>query len=276
MDQSDLTYLFNLVEKKSGIYLTIDKSYLFEIRLRSLIKEGGMSSIEELVAHLKKNSFGSLHEQVIDAMTTNETSFFRDRVPFDVLKDTVLPEVIRDNMTSRNIHIWCAACSAGQEPYSILMLIKEHFPELNSWNIEITATDISAEMLEKARKGIYSDFEFKRGITPTYKKYFNKLDTGWQIQEHFFKHVSFSPLNLIAPWPSLPRMDIIFLRNVLIYFRHQVKEEILHKMQHVLKPRGYLFLGQSETTSMMNTGFDTKNVESTSVYQLKSRSTVSF
>ena len=275
MEQSDLTYLFNLVERKSGIYLTIDKSYLFEIRLRSVIKNAGMSSIEELVDHLRSKTYGPLHEQVIDAMTTNETSFFRDNVPFEVLKNTVLPEVIKENMPTRRIHIWCAACSAGQEPYSILMLIKEHFPQLESWNIELTATDISAEMLEKAKIGVYSDFEFKRGITPNYEKYFSKVSKGWQIQESFIDQVSFSSLNLIGNWPPLPKMDIIFLRNVLIYFRHSVKEEILNKMQGILKPKGFLFLGQSETTSMMKTNFDTKNVGSTSVYQLKSRFAVS-
>ena len=264
----ELNYIRKLVEERSGISLSPDKAYLIESRLRKLLKEEQLHNLENLVGQLKWRRFVELHEKVVDALTTNETSFFRDNTPFETLRNEILPAIIRANTTSKRINIWSAACSSGQEPYSILMILREHFPSLKDWEINILATDLSNNILEKAREGYYTDFELGRGLPDNLKKYFDPVRKGWQFKPEMRQAVTFEQLNLIDSWPLLQDMDLILMRNVLIYFQPAVKESILQKTASVLRPEGYLILGQSETLVQLDTPFSQTKIGSTPYYKL--------
>ena len=270
MTDSELEYVCRLVEQTSGVFLTPEKSYLIESRLSSLVKREKLGSIEALVKKLKWSRHGDLHDYVVDALTTNETFFFRDQAPFDALYKVIVPALLKANAASKTIRIWSAACSSGQEPYSIAMLLYHHFPFLSDWNLEILGTDISKEMLAKARRGYYSAFEVQRGLPAELLHNFEKSGRGWQMKQQITDIVRFEFLNLIEPWPPLQNMDIIFMRNVLIYFKPEVKKEILSKVHTVMKPSGHLFLGQSETVVQLDTRFEAVNIEAASCYQMKS------
>ena len=257
MKDQDFEFIRNLVIKKSGISLSKDKIYLIKTRLEPILKNNNYESIVDLVADLRWKNDPALIEAVIDVMTTNETFFFRDMAPYDAMKDRVLPNYIKERAALRTLTIWCAACSSGQEPYSIAMLIREHFPELAEWNVSIIGTDISGSILEKARKGVYSQFEINRGLPPRFKKYFEKHKRGWQILPEIRNAVEFKKSNLIEDMPvRMHSADIVFLRNVLIYFELDVKKAILNQIQHIIKPDGVLFLGQSETVAQLNVPFE--------------------
>lgn len=267
---AEFDYVRDLVRQRAAIVLDPGKEYLVESRLGQLARQQGIESISVLVDQLRRPNNAALESQVVEAMTTNETSFYRDIHPFDALRTTVIPEVVKRRSTERVLNIWSAACSTGQEPYTIAMLIKEHFPELASWTVRILATDLSTEVLAKAREGRYAQIEVNRGLpAPLLVKYFDRAGMGWQVKPELKRMVDFRPMNLITPWPSLPRMDVIFLRNVLIYFDLDTKRQIFGRIQQHLRPDGYLFLGAAETTVNVHDGFERLQLDKAGCYRLR-------
>ncbi len=271
METVDFDYVRDLVRKRSAIVLENEKSYLVESRLQPLARREGFASINELVTKLRVTGFDGLHSRVVEAMTTNETLFFRDLQPFEALRKVILPELIEKRMSARQLRIWCAACSTGQEPYSIAMTIKEHFPQLATWDVKILATDLSTQVLEKARSGSFNQIEINRGLpAPFIVKYFDRQGMNWQLKEPVRQMIEFQPLNLIEAWPPMSSMDIVFIRNVLIYFEVQTKKEILKKVRRLLRPDGVLFLGGAESTFNLDDSFARTEIEKTSVYRPQS------
>ncbi len=257
MSPTDFQFVSQLVRERSAIVLEADKTYLVESRLAPLARAEGYGSIEVLVARMRDQPFNGLHRKVVEAMTTNETSFFRDLHPFDALRKLVVPAIMECRSVERQLSIWCAACSSGQEPYTIAMQLKEHIPALSTWTVKILATDLSGEMVARARRGRYSQIEINRGLpAPLLLKHFQKQGTEWQVKPALQQGIEFRELNLIEPWGTLPDFDVVFLRNVLIYFDVETKRSILTNMSRVLRPRGYLFLGGAETTINLGNRFE--------------------
>ena len=270
INNSDFEYIKKLVKNKSGVSLTDDKHYLVESRLLSIAKEIKVNNVSNLIAHLRKDSFNNLHWQVVEAMMTTETMFFRDKLPFDCLKLSILPELIEKRKIERSLNIWSAACSTGQEPYSIAILAYENFPQLQTWNFSIIASDISHQNLKRASNGYYNIHQINRGLSNSiHQKYFKKQGQEWQIIKLIRKKVKFIHLNLLENWYCIPKMDIIFLRNVLIYFDVEQKQEIFTKIKQVLRNDGYLFLGGGETTINIDNDFQPVKLNNTICYQLK-------
>ncbi len=251
-------FISELIRKKSAIVLEKGKGYLVESRLAPVAREFGFENLEVLVAELRKPTSHALVQKVVDAMTTNETSFFRDLHPFQALKTTILPDLIEKRGRQRTLNIWSNACSSGQEPYTLAMSIKEHFPELASWRVRLIGSDLSSKILARAMEGIFTQTEVNRGLPmQLLLKYFAKDGLQWRIADEVRKMIEFKPLNLIEPFPSsLPKMDVVFLRNVLIYFSPETKTAILNKVHATLAPDGYLFLGGAETTMNLNVRFE--------------------
>jgi chemotaxis protein methyltransferase CheR len=244
------------------------KRYLVESRLTPLARKHGCEGLQDLVAVLRRTPFGSLHDQVVDAMTTNETSFFRDVHPFETLRTDIVPELIQRRADRQSLNIWSAACSSGQEPYTIGLIMREHFPQLARWNVKIYGTDISREMLARATKGCYSQAEVNRGLPATYLvKHFQREGLHWVIKPEIRALVAFLRLNLTENWAALPTMDVIFMRNVLIYFAPATKRLILDKVYRQLAPDGTLFLGGAETTLGLNDQFKRVNLGKTILYR---------
>jgi chemotaxis protein methyltransferase CheR len=252
----DFDYIAQLVHRRSAIVLEPGKEYLAESRLEGIAREHGLASVGELVSHMRSGTL-DLGDAVVDAMTTNETSFFRDAHPFNALRDSVLPELIEARRVARTISIWCGATSSGQEPYSVAMLIREHFPELASWQVRIIATDISPSMLERTRQGRYSQLEVNRGLpAPMLVKYFTRDGMHWVVSEDLRRMVSAQYLNLNERWPVMPPFDLVLLRNVLIYFDVPTKQQILAKVRQAMRPDGLLLLGGAETTMNLDANFE--------------------
>lgn len=263
---SDFEFVRSLVYKESAISLDSDMKYLVESRLSSLARKGKYKDVTDLIRCLRGGSEDDLSVKVVEAMTTNETSFFRDSHPFETLCKEVLPEIARSHRNQ--INIWCAACSTGQEPYTIAMAIHEYCPELVP-RIAIRATDISAEVVAKASLGKYTRIEVNRGLpAQLLAKYFDQTGLSWQVSSKLRDMVTFEELNLIRDWRGLPEMDIIFLRNVLIYFDTDVKSRILKNTSKVLKSGGCLFLGLSETTLNLDTEYQRVTTENSHYYKI--------
>ena len=266
---AEFTFISDMVRTRSAIVLEPGKEYLVEARLAPLVRELGLGSIGALVAELRRPAAPPvLAERVTEAMTTNETSFFRDVAPFQALRTTVLPAVMAARAAQRRLRIWCAASSSGQEPYSIAMTLDDAFPELRGWNVEILATDLSAAMVERGRAGVYKALEVNRGLpAPMLIKYFTKVGVDYQVKPELTAMVKFSELNLIGAWPAFPTFDIVFLRNVLIYFDVETKRTIFGRVKRLLAPDGYLFLGAAETTMNIDNGFERVPVERAGCYR---------
>jgi len=269
LSDADFSYVRDLVYQQAAIVIETEKNYLVEARLSPLVRRHGFGSLAELVEKLRSQPSNGLRWNVVEAMTTNETSFFRDVHPFELLKKNVLPELIERRAALRQLNIWCAAASSGQEPYTILMTLRETFPELSTWRVNFLATDISQEVLERCREGCYSQLEVNRGMpAPLLVKYFQKIGTEWQIKEELRRMIDFRQMNLAQAWPVLPSMDVIFMRNVLIYFDAQTKKDILARVRRILKPDGYFFLGGAETTLNIDDSFKRVQVDKTAYYQV--------
>lgn len=269
LDASTFDFISNFVRDKSAIVLDPGKAYLIESRLAPVARENSLASLAELAAALKKPGNRELSRQVIDAMTTNESSFFRDLHPFDALKTSIVPELIEKRSKERALNIWSNACSSGQEVYSIAMLLRENFPALGGWKVRLIASDLSSAILKKAQEGIFNQTEVNRGLPmPLLLKYFTKSGLQWQIKEDIRKSIEFREVNLVESWPAtLPPMDIVFLRNVLIYFSQETKTAILNKVHRILRPDGSLFLGGAETTMNLNTSFVRLQIGKASCYR---------
>lgn len=265
---AEFTYISDMVRTRSAIVLEPGKEYLVEARLTPLVRELGLESIGALVAKLRQPTGAALAERVTEAMTTNETSFFRDVSPFQALRTAILPALVKSRASSRRLRIWCAASSSGQEPYSIAMSIDDAFPELRGWDVQITATDLSREMVERGKAGVFKALEVNRGLpAPMLIKYFTKVGVDYAIRPELRSMVQFSELNLIGAWPAFPTFDIVFLRNVLIYFDVDTKRTIIGRVKRLLSPDGYLFLGAAETTMNIDDGFERLPLERAGCYR---------
>ena len=248
MSPFDYKFLRQLLKERSGLMLGDDKDYLVEARLMPVARRAGSRSLAELVRRLRAPEGEALIVEVVEAMMINESFFFRDRLPFDRLRDTVLPALIAARVESRRLRIWSAASSTGQEPYSLAMLVKEFAPRLAGWAVEIAASDISNEVTEKARTGLYTQFEVQRGL-PIHllMTHFERGDDRWRIAADLREMVRFQQQNLLEDFSALGRFDVVFLRNVLIYFDQATKADVLKRVAGVLAPDGYLLLGAAET-----------------------------
>jgi chemotaxis protein methyltransferase CheR len=249
MTDQDFDYVRKLLLDRSAVVLEADKQYLVETRLLPLSRQLNLNSVGELIAHLRSCPANGLHTQVVEAMVTTETSFFRDVRPFESLRKVVIPELLQKRRAERRLNVWCSASSTGQEPYSLALLLREHFPELAGWKVALLATDLSREVLARARAGRYSQLEVNRGLPAALLvKYFRQHGATWQLSDDVRGMVEFREFNLARPWPPLPRMDLVLLRNVMIYFDVGTKKAILGQVARLLRPDGYLLLGGAETT----------------------------
>ena len=248
MKTEDFELLSDMLRDRSGLVLSKDKVYLLESRLTPLARQRGLESLDDLVKELRTRRDEKLMHDVTEAMTTNESFFFRDNTPFNLFRDTVLPELLKSNAATRKIRIWCAAASTGQEPYSLAMILSEAKAALRDWRVEILATDLSQQVLEKAKAGVYSQFEVQRGLPiQMLVKYFKEEGEMWRIDAALRAMVQFRTFNLLDDFRSLGQFDVIYCRNVLIYFDQKTKGEVLDRMSSVLSSQGSLFLGAAET-----------------------------
>jgi chemotaxis protein methyltransferase CheR len=255
MTPADYDFLRKFLKEKSGLDLSADKQYLVESRLVPLARKAGMAGLDELIQKVKSGN-AALCGDVVEAMTTNETFFFRDKTPFDHLRDVVLPEMIAARSTRRSLRIWCAAASTGQEPYSIAMVIKEMSAQLAGWRVEIVGTDISQQVLEKSKSGLYTQFEVQRGLPiQLLVKYFKQVGDMWQIAPELRAMIQYKPLNLLTDFSHMGKYDIIFCRNVLIYFDQDMKTQIFGRLAKCMEPDGFLALGAAETVVGLTDGF---------------------
>jgi chemotaxis protein methyltransferase CheR len=269
---TEFNFVRDLVRQRSAIVLEPGKEYLVESRLSSVAKDEGFASLEQFLSELRARPSNGLHERIVEAMTTNETSFFRDLHPFDALRQTVLPDLIQRRAAERQLTIWSAACSSGQEAYSIAMTIRDAFPQLAAWSVRILATDLSKEMVARCREGRFTQLEMNRGLPAQYLvKYFTKQGLEWQVKDELRKMVDVREMNLADRWPPLPPIDIVFIRNVLIYFDVSTKREILAKIRKLMRPDGYVFLGGAETTLNLDDAFQRVPIGKSTCYQLASR-----
>lgn len=247
MTPLDYEYLRKLLKERSGLDLSADKQYLVESRLAPLARRSGLSGIPDLVQKVRGGG-EPLTSEVVEAMTTNETFFFRDKIPFDHLKQTVLPALLQARAARRSLRIWCAASSTGQEPYSIAMCLKEAGMALAGWRTEIVATDLSQAVLEKSKAGRFSQFEVQRGLPiQMLVKYFTQTGELWQLNADIRAMVQHRQLNLLQDFSHLGSFDVIFCRNVLIYFDQETKARIFERLARMLEPDGVLALGAAES-----------------------------
>jgi chemotaxis protein methyltransferase CheR len=250
----DYDFLRKLLKERSGLDLSADKQYLVESRLIPLARRAGLPGIAELVAKIKAGA-DKLTSDVVEAMTTNETFFFRDKIPFDHLREAILPALVQARASRRSLRIWCAASSTGQEPYSIAMCVRE-FAGLAGWRVEIVATDLSQEVLEKSKAGLYSQFEVQRGL-PIHMlvKHFTQTGELWQLNADIRAMVQHRQLNLLQDFSHLGTFDVIFCRNVLIYFDQDTKVGIFERLSRMIEPDGVLVLGAAESVVGISDAF---------------------
>ena len=257
MNSQDFEFITQLLRKRAGIVLTTDKMYLLESRLAPLARKEGLPSIDDLIQVVRSRRDERLITQVVDVMTTNETFFYRDKTPFDHLKEAILP-ILGQARRGGRIRIWCAACSTGQEPYSIAMMLDQQPQLTGGVPVEIVATDISERCLERARQGLFTQFEVQRGLPiQTLMQYFTQQDDHWRISERMRQIVSFRKLNLMDPAYNLGKFDIVFCRNVLIYFDAPTKAEVFERIAQTMNPGGFLLLGAAESVIGITQAFET-------------------
>jgi len=248
MTAEEFAFLSNFLKIRSGLILTVDKKYLLESRLTPVARAHGKANIGAVIEGLRRGGSAQLERDVTEAMTTNESFFFRDVKPFEIFRQSVLPRLIASRGAQRQARIWCAAASSGQEPYSLAMILKEEAAKLAGWRLEIVGTDISRQILDRAQSGIYTQFEVQRGLSiQLLAKYFTKKDNDWEISADIRRMVAFREFNLLSDPASLGRFDVVFCRNVLIYFDRDTKAKVLDGIARQMSPDGTLFLGGAET-----------------------------
>ena len=254
---AEFEFVRNLVKTHSSISLDDSKGYLVSSRLLPLAREAEFGSVSLLITHLRSRPYSALHTRAVEAIATTETSFFRDFHPFEALREQVLPELIRKRRTTTGmLSIWCAACSSGQEPYSIAMTLRETIPDLSSWTIQLLASDLSETMLKRARRGVYQQLEVNRGLPARHLvRWFEQRGASWHLRKDVRDMVAFFQHNLGGDWARIPQVDLLFLRNVLIYFDIDTRRRILHQVKRHLKPDGFLVLGAAETTLNLDDSF---------------------
>ncbi len=247
MTESEFTYLREFLYQRSGLALTVEKRYLVDSRLASVCRIHALPSISALVRKIRAGD-EALSVAVVEAMTTNETLFFRDLTPFKHFRELILPALLKARAADRTLKIWCAAASSGQEPYSLAMILDDMSREVAGWRIEITATDISNDILAKARAAVYSQFEVQRGLPiQNLMKHFTQEGDRWRLSDKLKQMVTFRQHNLVNPEGHMGAFDVIFCRNVLIYFDVPTKSKVLGFLARHLRPDGFLLLGAAET-----------------------------
>ena len=248
MTVTDFEFICQILRERSGLVLTNDKAYLLESRLLPVARKWKLATFDDLVRIIRTKMDEAVVRDVVEAMTTNESFFFRDTKPFDQFKALVLPALLKSRAASRTIRIWSAACSSGQEPYSLAMILSESAAQLNGWKIEIVGTDLSTEILNRAKEGMYSQFEVQRGLPITMLvKYFAQIGDRWQINAKIRGMVQYREFNLLQDPMPLGRFDVVFCRNVLIYFDQPTKTRVLNSVSKLMPEDGFLFLGGAET-----------------------------
>jgi chemotaxis protein methyltransferase CheR len=258
---NDFELVRQIVRDHVGILLDSWKTSLVETRLSAIARGEGLAGVDDLLNHLRSRSRSPLSTRVVESLLTTETSFFRDVHPFEALRQFILPDLIIQRQARRRLAIWSAGCASGQEIYSVAMLIREHFPSLLDWSLQLVGTDVSSSMLAKAAKGRYTELEINRGLPAA------------ALVKYFEQHamVEFVQMNLAGSWRALPKMDIIFMRNVLVYFDVEKKREILAKVRRQLHPDGFLFLGGAESTINLDDDFQPTYFGPAVVYRLRAR-----
>ncbi|MEZ5876787.1 MAG: protein-glutamate O-methyltransferase CheR [Tepidamorphaceae bacterium] len=256
MTPADFSFLQSFLKTRSGLDLAADKQYLIDSRLNPIVRKRQLGDLANLVRALRTGTDKALENVVVEAMTTNVSFFFRDKTPFDQFRDTIVPAIAKSRASTRKLRIWCAAASTGQEPYSLAMIIKEMSGTLANWSSEIIGTDLSTEVLEKARAGLYSQFEVQRGLpVQMLVKYFEQQGEMWQLNPAIRAMVQYKTFNLLDSFSGMGQFDVIFCRNVLIYFDAPTKRDVLARMARQLAPDGYLVLGAAETVVGLTTDF---------------------
>lgn len=256
MTPLDYDYLRGFLKARSGLVLSNDKQYLIESRLMPIVRKQGMAGIPELVQKLRAPGNEALASKVTEAMTTNESFFFRDKTPFDHFKEVMLPALMKARAARRHIRIWCAAASTGQEPYSLAMILKEMGPQLAGWRFEIIGTDLSGDVLDRAKAGAYTQFEVQRGLPiQMLLKYFTQNGDQWVISPEIRSMVHYRTLNLLNDFSALGQFDIVYCRNVLIYFDQPTKIDVLNRTARLTASDGYLLLGAAETVVGLTDAF---------------------
>ena len=256
MTPADFDYLRQFLRERSGLVLAVEKQYLAESRLLPVARRNGMSTLAELIERLRNRAPAPLRAQVVEAMTTNETFFFRDKIPFEHFRNTIMPTLLSARAREKRIRIWCTAASTGQEPYSLAMAIKTMGSAIAGYRIDILATDLSSEVLEKAKSGIYSQFEVQRGLpVQLLVKFFDQIGDTWQLAPELRSMVQFRPLNLLNDFSALGNFDVVFCRNLLIYFDQENKISVLNRIARQMPEDGYLVLGAAETVIGLTEAF---------------------
>jgi chemotaxis protein methyltransferase CheR len=268
LSQAEFAYVSQLVRREASIVLAPGKEYLVEARLIPVARAVGAANVNEFLTDLQRRPNPANQRRIIDALTTNETSWFRDREPFAALTDAVLPELIKSRASTRKVRLWSAASSSGQEAYSLAMTLQENLPP--GWSYEIMGTDISTEMVKRAETAEYSQVEVNRGLPASQLvQYFERAGAHWRITPALRRNVSFRLLNLTAPLPPMQPFDIVFLRNVLIYFDVATKRTVLQNVARLLRPDGWLFLGAAETTIGIDDNYERLPAGRTSAYRVR-------
>ena len=257
MSSLEFAFLQSFIRRKTGIVLSDAKAYLAESRLPPVIARHGTGDLAGLVRALKRSDRGALAQDVIDAFTTNETSFFRDRHPFELLEKQLLPGLILARRKSRTLRLWSAACSTGQEAYSLGILLLDRFPELARWDVSILGTDICTEVLDRARAGRYRSHEITRGLSEALRdRFFEPDGRAWRVGPELRRMTRFEQLNLVSDQPPRQVFDVVFLRNVLIYFDAQTQQQLLRRVHRTIAPDGFLVLGAAEGSGVERSLYD--------------------
>ena len=268
LSQSEFSFVSTLVRKEASIVLAPGKEYLVEARLIPVARAVGAANVNEFLAELQRRPNLDYQRKIIDALTTNETSWFRDREPFAALTEVILPELIKSRAATRKVRFWSGASSSGQEAYSLAITLQEALP--SGWNYEIVGTDISTEMVKRAETAEYSQVEVNRGLPAAQLvQYFERAGAHWRVTSHLRKNVSFKLMNLTAPLPAMQPFDVVFMRNVLIYFDVATKRTVLQNVAKLLRPDGWLFLGAAETTIGIDDNYERVAAGRTSAYRVR-------
>ncbi|MEV6487142.1 protein-glutamate O-methyltransferase CheR [Actinoplanes sp. NPDC051633] len=268
LSAADFSFVATLVRKEASIVLAPGKEYLVEARLIPVARQVGAASVAEFLNELQRRPNAANQRRIVDALTTNETSWFRDREPFNALTDVVLPELVKSRGANRRVRVWSAASSSGQEAYSLAITLVENLP--TGWSYEIIGSDISTEMINRAETAEYSQVEVNRGLPAAQLvQYFERAGAHWRVAPSLRRNVSFKLMNLTAPLPPMPPFDVIFLRNVLIYFDVATKKSVLRNVARLLRPDGWLFLGAAETTIGIDDNYERVAAGRTSAYRIR-------
>jgi chemotaxis protein methyltransferase CheR len=255
LSQDQFFALSSLLKDETAVVLETGKEYLVESRLSCLMREEGFATLSELIDTVLMRSNPGLNQKVLMALTTNETSFFRDLAAFELLKNTALPELLKARASTRTLTVWSAACSTGQEPYSLAISLRESIPDFGSWKVKIVASDLNPTVVARASRGVFSSLEVNRGLpVQLLLKHFTQDGDNYHLNKEVKSMVTFFEQNLIGDWPPGP-VDVFFMRNVLIYFDTETKRRIFEKAKATLAPDGYLFLGTAETPCRIVDGF---------------------